>query len=83
MARKIGSKNRKPNGAHFLGASPTTPVENPHVVTTTKSETVSLVPSVKIEVKEQLATLSLDTGREETNTIVAKINEIITWINQH
>lgn len=78
MARKKGSKNKT-------------------VKTATSSKTIKVAPTFSHEetgdevfmsppllVKDLvISSLSLDTGREETNTIVAKINEIITWINDH
>jgi len=37
-------------------------------------------PSV-FTVKEDIAPLSIDTGREDLNTIVTKLNEVIDFLN--
>jgi len=71
MAKKKGTKN-KPKAPAFVEEVSSGWVHEETGDTITESAPL----------KETITTLSIDTGREETNTIVAKINEIIEHINK-
>ena len=49
-----------------------------------KAEAVEAVEVVDVAEEEKVIhPLSIDTGREETNTIVAKLNEVIGYLNDN